>query len=93
MVLYRCALSRLCVLIFGVGIYQIFVPPVGTVVLANLHLTLWWGLAMTAIGLIYVIRLLALSAEVDSGSQGICPQFGSFVKSLRAGGCCRVPDP
>ncbi len=44
------------VLIFGVGIYQIFVPPVGTVVLANLHLTLWWGLAMTAIGLIYVIR-------------------------------------
>lgn len=44
------------VLILGVGIYEIFVPPATALTLANLHLPIWWGAGMSAMGLFYVIR-------------------------------------
>jgi len=37
-----------------IGIYQLSHPP--NIVLPNLHITLWWGLLMTAFGAFYTIR-------------------------------------
>jgi hypothetical protein len=43
------------VLILGAGIYNYFVPPPG-VEMTHLHLGLWWGLLVLAIGVFYTIR-------------------------------------
>ena len=42
------------VLILGAGIYGLFVPP--NVAMPHLHLSLWWGILLLAIGLVYSIR-------------------------------------
>lgn len=42
------------VLILGAGIYGLFVPP--NVAMQHLHLGLWWGILLLAIGLFYSIR-------------------------------------
>lgn len=42
------------VLILGEGIYGLFVPP--NIAMAHLHLSLWWGALLLAIGLFYAIR-------------------------------------
>jgi beta-glucosidase len=44
------------ILITGVGIHSFIVPGSDKVVLANLHIELWWGLGMLALGSVYVIR-------------------------------------
>ncbi|HEX2971028.1 MAG TPA: hypothetical protein VHP11_01775, partial [Tepidisphaeraceae bacterium] len=44
------------VLITGVGIHSLLFPGGDTVVLARLHVELWWGLGMLALGSVYVIR-------------------------------------
>jgi hypothetical protein len=42
------------VLILGAGIYGLFVPP--EVAMKELHLSLWWGALLLAIGAFYTIR-------------------------------------
>lgn len=44
------------ILILGAGVYGVFVPSADTVVLARLHVALWWGGGMLLLGLIYVVR-------------------------------------
>ena len=43
------------VLITATGLYELVSPPANPPVLANLHATLWWGLVMLIIGLVYFI--------------------------------------
>ena len=38
-----------CVILLS-GIYQLFVPPATTTVLAQIHPNIWWGAIMTAFG-------------------------------------------
>lgn len=42
------------VLILGAGIYGLFVPP--PVAMSHLHLGVWWGALLLAIGLFYSIH-------------------------------------
>jgi hypothetical protein len=44
------------ILITGVGIHSFIVPGSDTVVLASLHIEMWWGLGLLALGSVYVIR-------------------------------------
>lgn len=44
------------VLILSSGIYGLFVPPLHPVVMSQLHIGVWWGTGMIAIGLAYVVR-------------------------------------
>jgi hypothetical protein len=44
------------VLITGTGVYELISPPVNPPVLAELHASLWWGLVLLIIGLIYFIK-------------------------------------
>jgi len=39
-------------LIFSTGLYELREPP--PVVLANLHASIWWGLLLLGIGLVYL---------------------------------------
>lgn len=45
-------------LIFGVGIYQLAVPPPteARVKLFEYHADIWWGLVMVVVGGVYVVR-------------------------------------
>jgi hypothetical protein len=43
-------------LIMGAGIYELYVPPVHPPVLSNLHMGIWWGAFLLAIGLFYFIK-------------------------------------
>ncbi len=43
-------------LILGAGIYQLVAGSVRHVVLANLHIEIWWGAGMLPLGLFYVIH-------------------------------------
>jgi len=43
-------------LIFGAGVYELFAKSVQTVVLADLHAGIWWGLLMLILGGIYTYR-------------------------------------
>ncbi len=44
------------VLILGVGIYHLIRPPQNPVVLAYLHVDIWWSILLLAVGLLYVIK-------------------------------------
>lgn len=44
------------VLITVTGVYELFSPPANTPVLFNLHASIWWGIVLLAVGLIYFIR-------------------------------------
>lgn len=44
------------VLILASGIYGLLVPPSHPVVMSQVHIDVWWGAGMIAIGLIYVAR-------------------------------------
>ena len=44
------------VLILGSGIYGLFVPPLNPVVMSQVHIDVWWGAGMIAIGMVYVVR-------------------------------------
>ena len=44
------------VLITATGLYELVSPPANPPVLANLHATLWWGIVLLIIGLIYFIK-------------------------------------
>lgn len=44
------------ILIFGAGLYQLFVPPTEHTVLAELHAGVWWGALLIAIGAFYCYR-------------------------------------
>jgi hypothetical protein len=41
------------VLILGSGLYQLGNPPEHTVVLAELHIEIWWGALMLVLGAVY----------------------------------------
>ena len=43
-------------LILSSGIYGLFVPPSHPVVMSQVHIDVWWGAGMIAIGLAYVAR-------------------------------------
>ena len=43
------------ILIAGLGIYHLGTPPQG-IVLGELHADLWWGILMTALGVLYVVK-------------------------------------
>lgn len=43
-------------LVLGVGLYAVFVPPAHAVVMSQVHIGVWWGAGMIAIGLAYVAR-------------------------------------
>ena len=44
------------VLITATGIYELVSPPQNPPVLANLHASIWWGVVLLVIGLIYFVR-------------------------------------
>lgn len=44
------------VLVLGSGLYGVFVPPAHSVVMSQIHIGVWWGAGMIAIGLAYVVR-------------------------------------
>ena len=44
------------VLVLGSGLYGVFVPPAHPVVMSQVHIAVWWGAGMIAIGLAYVVR-------------------------------------
>ena len=41
------------VLILGAGLYELAVPPVRQVVLAELHVGIWWGALLIVLGWVY----------------------------------------
>jgi hypothetical protein len=43
-------------IITGVSVYDLFVTPVRTVVLQNLHAGVWWGAFLLLVGLLYTIK-------------------------------------
>lgn len=43
-------------LITATGIYELSVPPANPPILASLHASIWWGLVLLVIGLIYLIK-------------------------------------
>jgi len=44
------------ILILGNGVYDLFAKSAPTVVLADLHAAIWWGLLMVILGGIYTYR-------------------------------------
>ena len=44
------------VLITATGVYELFSPPPNPPVLFDLHASIWWGVVLLVIGLIYFIR-------------------------------------
>ena len=44
------------ILITATGIYELSSPPANPPVLFNLHASLWWGIVLLAVGLIYFVR-------------------------------------
>ena len=44
------------VLITATGLYELVSPPANPPVLANLHASVWWGVVLLVIGLIYFVR-------------------------------------
>ena len=43
-------------LVFGSGIYELFVPPANPVVLFRLHASVWWGAILFILGAFYTFR-------------------------------------
>ena len=43
-------------LILSSGVYGLVVPPTHPVVMSQVHIDVWWGAGMIAIGLVYVAR-------------------------------------
>lgn len=43
-------------LVLGSGLYGMLVPPAHPVVMSQVHIGVWWGAGMIAIGLAYVVR-------------------------------------
>jgi hypothetical protein len=41
-------------IILGAGIWELFVPPAQTTVLAELHPSLWWGALLLVLGAVFV---------------------------------------
>ena len=44
------------ILILGAGLYELSSPPEHPVVLADLHAGIWWGVLLTILGVIYVVK-------------------------------------
>ena len=44
------------VLITATGLWELVSPPSNPPVLANLHASIWWGIVLLIVGLIYFIR-------------------------------------
>jgi hypothetical protein len=44
------------ILITATGFYELGSPPANAPVLFNLHTSIWWGIILLVIGLIYFIR-------------------------------------
>lgn len=44
------------VLITATGLWELVSPPLNPPVLASLHASIWWGIVLLIIGLIYFIR-------------------------------------
>jgi hypothetical protein len=47
----------------GAAIYEYYVPPAETTVLANLHAGIWWGAVILALGLFYSLRFYPRSGK------------------------------
>jgi FtsH-binding integral membrane protein len=44
------------VLIFGAGLYDLASPAAHPVVLSKMHMPIWWGALLVALGVIYTVR-------------------------------------
>ncbi len=44
------------VLITATGLFELVSPPSNPPVLANLHASIWWGIVLLIVGLVYFIR-------------------------------------
>jgi hypothetical protein len=53
------------IIILGVGIYHLIVPPEQSVFPANLHADLWWGILMIGVGLIYGIKYCPFKSRAN----------------------------
>lgn len=51
-------LSAYGLLITATGLYELASPPANPPVLFDLHASIWWGIVLLVIGLIYFIRFL-----------------------------------
>lgn len=49
-------LSVYGLVITGTGLFELASPPATPPVLFNLHASIWWGLVLLLIGLVYLIR-------------------------------------
>lgn len=58
------------VLITATGLYELVSPPANPPVLANLHATLWWGIVLLIIGLIYFIKFYPRGSRSKKSSTG-----------------------
>ncbi len=43
-------------LIFGSGIYYLFVPTTRQVALSDLHADIWWGALLLILGIVYCVK-------------------------------------
>jgi FtsH-binding integral membrane protein len=43
-------------LITATGLYELATPPANAPVLFNLHASIWWGLVLLIVGLVYFIK-------------------------------------
>ena len=44
------------IIITATGVYELVSPSANPPVLANLHATLWWGIVLLVIGVVYFVR-------------------------------------
>jgi uncharacterized membrane protein HdeD (DUF308 family) len=50
-------------LIMGASIYGLFVPPAHEVVLAKLHVGVWWGALLLLFGIIYTVKFFPKKSQ------------------------------
>jgi hypothetical protein len=55
-------------LIFAAGLYELAHPPQYTVVLFNLHASIWWGGLLFALGIFYCLHFSPWRAKGDGGA-------------------------
>jgi hypothetical protein len=60
-----CLLTIYGVLIFGSGIYNLVRPSANPVALDYLHVGIWWGILLIAVGMIYVIKYRPGAEKAD----------------------------
>ncbi len=51
-----CILFVMGIIVFAAGIYDLFHPFDGNIVLAKTHANIWWGVIITVVGAVYLFK-------------------------------------